>query len=473
MASGRIGEGLHRLAVPADRGGHVGLGPALLRQRVVVARQLGQVGLDQRLRLLPAAGVGGAEGAAHAVAADEVLLGLQRQRGKAGALLDRDHTRQQHRRLRVQRAACGKGGQRVGGVLHALLLQVQLGQLAVDLGFVTLACRAVDQRRDAGRALQVLQREADDAEAVFQQLAVGAAERGDGTRLGGAELAVQHRKERLQRIVQLGLLEARPALHVQRSFVEQALRLRLQHHGKGLLRIGVAAGREQQLAAAELRFGQHRRAGVLGHQPVQRGQRGGGLGVQVLRAGQLVQHTVQAGGLRVLLQEVLVALDGHTQVGRLAGFGTGGVGAVHLQVGQAAFGFHTFRRARAQRRAGEEGLPGRDGLRRRHGGARRGGHRGLACLQAGQRGFVVGHGGGAAAAAGERCSHGQREQGGFSAPHRGCPVWPRWRGPATAPAQNAPASCTRPAGPVVRAAPARPGPAPRPVVPGAAPPPAV
>src|ERR1044071_1157286 len=45
-------------AVPAHRLLVVGAGLALLRQRMVMARELGEVGLDQRPRALPALGVG-------------------------------------------------------------------------------------------------------------------------------------------------------------------------------------------------------------------------------------------------------------------------------------------------------------------------------------------------------------------------------------------------------------------------------
>jgi hypothetical protein len=142
---------------------------------VVVLGQLGQVGLHQRLRRLPTGGVGAAEFTLGAVALHMVLLGGQRQRGKAVVGVDLHHARLQQRRLGVQRLAPHKGGQGVGGVLDALLLAVQIGQLQVDAVLVALAQRAVDQRGHALGALQAGQAQAQHAEAVFHQFAVGAA----------------------------------------------------------------------------------------------------------------------------------------------------------------------------------------------------------------------------------------------------------------------------------------------------------
>ena len=65
--------------VPAHRLLHIGRQLVLLRQRVVVARKVREVGLDERLRTRPATWVGAAEFAVGAVAHDVVALRFQRQ----------------------------------------------------------------------------------------------------------------------------------------------------------------------------------------------------------------------------------------------------------------------------------------------------------------------------------------------------------------------------------------------------------
>ena len=106
---------------------------------MVVACQLGQVRLHERLRALPAGRVGAAELAVDAVARHVVLLRLERQGGEAGLLVDVDHARLQLRRLRVQRLAARERAEGVGGVLGAVLLDVELAELLVDAELVAAA----------------------------------------------------------------------------------------------------------------------------------------------------------------------------------------------------------------------------------------------------------------------------------------------------------------------------------------------
>src|SRR5688572_4734787 len=58
------------VAVPANRFLVVAAGLGLLRAGVIVARELREARLDQRLRLVPTLGVGLAKFAVHAIAAD-------------------------------------------------------------------------------------------------------------------------------------------------------------------------------------------------------------------------------------------------------------------------------------------------------------------------------------------------------------------------------------------------------------------
>ena len=169
------GHGGQQPAVPLHGLIHIGRCTALLRQCVVVLCQLGQMRQNQRLRRLPTGGVGAAEFAVGAVALHMVLLGGQGQGGEAVVGVDLHHARLQQWRLGVQRLAPHEGGQGVGRVLDALLLAVQIGQLQVDAVLVAFAQWAVDQRGHALGTLQAGQAQAQHAEAVFHQFAVGAA----------------------------------------------------------------------------------------------------------------------------------------------------------------------------------------------------------------------------------------------------------------------------------------------------------
>ena len=322
-------KGGQQCLVPAHGLLHVGGQFVLLRQRVVVAGQIGQVGPDLRLRALPATGVGAAEFAVGAVAHDMVLLGLQRQSFEARTGVDRDHARLQQRRLRMQRLAAHEGGEGVGRVLDTVLSDIELAQLLVDAKLVALAHGAVDIAWDALRALQVAQADAHDAEGVVHQLAVGTGQRTQIFQAGlvtqgraqRAELEIEHAEEGLERIVEPALLEQRPALHVEGPFGEEAARASGQHGGIGRFRLLVVAHRKQQLTAAEMcLFGVHGPRMLL-HQLRQGLQRHFQLAALLLRARQLVLHAVGAGIFRVGLEEFFVARDRRLVVGQLTGGG--------------------------------------------------------------------------------------------------------------------------------------------------------
>ena len=396
----------------------------LLCQRVVVPRQVGEVGLDQGLRAGPAARVGAAEFALGAIAHDVVLLGRQGQRVEAGAGVDLDHARLQQRRLRVQRLAAHESGQGVGRVLDAVLPDVELTELLEDAELVALALRAVDVARHRLGALQVGQADAGDAEGVVEQLAVGAAERTHvlqpglvaGQRAERTELEIEHAKERLQGVVEAAELEQGPALHVERTVGEGAALATGQQRGVGRLGLLVVAHGKEQFAAAEMRFVGMHGAGMLAHQQGQRVQRQLELAALLLRPRQLVEHAVAARVRGVGLEELLVARDGGPVVGHL-GRGGGGLGraavrAVHLQVTQASHRLGALRRVG---RRFQELAVGGDGLLFGH-PARAArlisGDGDDAVAQAGQRGLVV---------AGQALVAGAGQQGGRQGQRRAAP----------------------------------------------------
>ena len=373
----------HDFAVPARGLVDVGRGLALLRSGVVVARQFGQVRLDQRLRRgLPGAVVGAAKLARRAVALHVLLLCAHRQRGQAAAFVDADHARLQHRGLGMQRLASGESAEGVGGILGPVLLDVELAELLVHAKLVRAACVVDDVGRYRLGAAQVGQADAGDAHRVFDQFTVGARQALQGLEwlvTAAGDLQIEHGEEGLQALFEAALLVQRPAVHVQRTVVVRGRGLARGQAGVGLLRLGVLAGVEQQLAATELGLVTEARVRVARDQPVERGQCGFQLAAEFVRTCQLVQHAVVVRVVRVGLQVGLVLHDGGAVVGVGAGIGALVVGAFHRQVADAAQGFGALRRTR---RDIEEPLVGRRRLLRRRGGQGLG-HRRLVWLRPG------------------------------------------------------------------------------------------
>ncbi len=147
-------------------------------------------------------------------------------------------------------------------------------------------------------------------------------------------------------------------MHVERTFVERRTRALPDNRLVGLLRRLVGSQGKQEFAAPELRLVAIGGVGISRHQLIQHAQRLWQVATLLMRLGQLVQHTVIAGIVRVRAQQVLIPLDGVTIIGRTRGaigrfrldaglrcrcIGTrelSFIGALHLQIAQAA---HRFR----------------------------------------------------------------------------------------------------------------------------------
>ncbi len=352
-------------AIPAHRFLVVRRTLGLLRRRVVVAREFGQVRLHERLGVIPTGRVGLSEIARDAVGRHVFFLRLQRQIAEAGLAVDVDHAGLQNRRLRMQRMQFHEGAEGVGRVLHALLLDVELAQLLVHAEFVRTPLVGGDVGRNRFRALEVFQRQAGHAEGVFHQFAVGPRQVGQGVERAVAfaigHLCVEHAEERMQCLFQPPLLEERPALHVHRPLVIRVALVALEHGRVSLLGLHVVTRGEEQFASAEMRFVAVGGVGEFGDQSVERLQRDFEFAALLVATRQLVQDTVVARVLRVGLEVVLVARDRGLVIGAIVALANGAaaVGAVHFQVAQATHGFGALRCAR---RGVEELAIGRDGL---------------------------------------------------------------------------------------------------------------
>ena len=260
-------------------------------------------------------------------------------------------------------------------------------------------------------------------------------------------------KNERRRVLEPGLLELRPALHVERAVVVRDGRAAGEHGGEGLLGVRIVLGGEQQLAAAELGLVAEAVERVVLDQPVERLQRRVQVAALLVGAGQLVEHAVVAGVVRVGLEEVVVAGDRRLVVGRLAAGGALVVGQVHLEVADPA---HRLGALRRPRRDLEELAVGVDRLRL--GGHDRAIalHRHLAAGERLQRRLVVGRALLAAAehrARRQRRRRGEQQRRAHAArglrawrPHARAPWWRR-RGRRAGRPRTAPGSCSRRAAP--------------------------
>ena len=257
------------------------------------------MGLDQRLGVAsPAFRVAALIVAADTVVSDVLLLRVQCLRRETSSRIDVDDTRLEHGRLRMRRRALRKSAERVGRVLDALLLDVELAQLLVDAEFVLAPHRRVDIRRDRRRALQVGERDARHTERVLDQLAIGARQSRQLFEIAlvtpAGKLEVQNAEERLQRFVEPALLELRPAVHVERALVVGRALVATHRHEVRRLRSRIFAQREHHFAAAELRLVAIACRRIQQHQLVERLQRRLEFAAQFVGACQLVEHAVVA-----------------------------------------------------------------------------------------------------------------------------------------------------------------------------------
>ena len=242
----------------------------------------------------------------------------------------------------MRRRSLRKGAEGVGGVLDALLLDVELAQLLVDAELVLAAHRRVDVRRDRRRPLQIGERDARHAERVLDQFTIGARQPGHLLEIAlvaaAGELQVQHAEERLQRILELALLEQRPAVHVERPLVVRRALVAFHRHQVRRLRFRILAQRKHQFAATELRLVAVASRRIQQHQLVERRERRLQVAAQLVGARELVQNAVVARVVRVGLQEVLVARDGRLVVGSGPGRCArrhARIDQVHLEVAEA------------------------------------------------------------------------------------------------------------------------------------------
>ncbi len=227
-------EAVEVLAVPAHGCVAIGVTALLLRERVVMLRQVEQVRLhgsaDARIDVGPALRP---VGAARAVEFDQFLLRFEHQRGEPGLAISLGRLAEQDRRLGVPRLPARERPIDFGAVLESLLLDVQVAQRAIQTRLV--GCRAAlrQRRLQRGRAFVRGEHQAQRAQGVVGQLLLRTRQL-----RGVAQLAVLHqqRVEQGEEIAAarrvVAQLELCPAALVQRLLVERARRAHGEHRAR-------------------------------------------------------------------------------------------------------------------------------------------------------------------------------------------------------------------------------------------------
>src|SRR5258705_5781445 len=318
---------------------------ALLRDGVVVARQLFEVRLDERQHaLVDERAVHPLKLALDSVAHDELLLRFERQRGETRLLIGLNHPRLHERRLGIRGIAARERVECMGPVLDALLLEIQLTELLVyaKLVLAPRLCREV--LRNRVWSLEVGEAQAHHPESILGELALRAREPREFLErravVATDELAIEHGEKRMQPFLETGLFEQRPAVHVERALVKRRRFAFLHHRRVGLLGLGVAAERKQQLAAAELGFVAIDALGILRDQAVQGRERAPEIAGLIVGVRELIEHAVVARMGRVGPQQILVHLDRVAVFTRAGTPGQAVLCALDLEIAETA---HRFR----------------------------------------------------------------------------------------------------------------------------------
>ena len=249
-----------------------------------------------------------------AEAAHEALARRQNFRRELALVEARDRLHVQIRRSRMQRLGVDEAGQHTGRVGVALLFEILRGEAQIEQVAV-LGIMVLVQRPTQGLfAFEIRERQRHDAQRVVDQLARRARETIDVAidigRRNVRQTRVEQAQERGQARLVAVLLEQRPAVLVQRLFVERRLGIERQHGRVGALGRLIALAREQDFATPELHFVEQRRLRKTRNQLVQRRQRRERIATAFLRPRQLVEHQIVARKIRVFGEQTAIQGDG-------------------------------------------------------------------------------------------------------------------------------------------------------------------
>ena len=320
-----IREGLQVATIPVDRlciifaallGELLIFGLHVLVSRVVVARQVDQVGLQELhhggvfldLKHGPVLRIQG-------VGIGKLFFRFQHQAWETALLVYLDHADGEVRRNPVQRIALDEGVVGLRRILVTALVEIVLTQVTVNVGLViprALAGEVVDNRF---RPAQVGETQADNAEGILDMLAFGfVALLFEVVALG--HLVVEHVHEIVQCHLVHVLLEQGPAALVQRELVEAGALAHIDDASVGLFGVEVFFAGKVIFPEAEEGFVQMTGGRVLGHQLTQDGHRLIDLTGFFIGPGQLVHHLVVALVQRVLHQQLFIQGNGLAGIGR-------------------------------------------------------------------------------------------------------------------------------------------------------------
>jgi hypothetical protein len=308
-------EGVEQGAIPACRGIEIDALARRLRACMVVLGEIAQIVLEMAcdFRGLRKGARGPVRGAER-IAFDESLLALEHA-GLESALsvcLDRPDL-QQRRLLRVG-AADRERGVRVGRVLIAFLLEIEITERGIEQVHVDRIAASVEQLVERGGSFEVRHRDCDHPQGVVDELVFRPAQLPRiHEPIVGTKLAIEQREERFGALLAARLLEQRPAVLVERLIEIARIGARRDHRSVRGRRCGVTTLHEQDLAAPELRLREPGAVRVSGNEPAEHFERGRGLERRFVRTRELIHDRVATFEVRRCGEQLRIEIDGFAQ----------------------------------------------------------------------------------------------------------------------------------------------------------------
>ncbi len=152
---------------------------------------------------------------------DELSLAVQHQRREAALRVGIGRAHDQQRSLRIERLALRKGAIRLGTVLVALFLDVQVAERAIEARLIRRRAVPLDCRLERRRPVPRGERDRERPQRIAAQLLLRSRQVRLGTQASVADQhAVEQHQERGRAVRVPRLLEQRPAPLVERLLIE-------------------------------------------------------------------------------------------------------------------------------------------------------------------------------------------------------------------------------------------------------------
>ena len=251
------------------------------------------------------------EFAVRPVLLDQLSLAVQHQRREATLRVGIRGAHDQQRSLGIERLALRERAIRLGAVLEALLLYVQVAERVIEARFIRCRTVPLDCHLERRRPVTCEERDRERPQRISAQLLLRARQFRLRAQASVAnQHAVEQHEERGRAVGVARLLEERPAPLVERLLIECRRRPARQDRCIRLPGLGVMLLAEESFAAPELGFVEVAAVGVRGDQSVEHGTRLDRLADALVRACKLVEDGVCGGRVGLLLEQTLVGRYG-------------------------------------------------------------------------------------------------------------------------------------------------------------------